>query len=343
MRPMEMKPHEISHVSLNLGAQVGIQDALVWTRIIPTGQAGKEVFARTLLPDEPDPGIKVLLFPYLGESLVFRPRNLKVYLKDVDRLYERNDEGYAPIADLLWLWMKIGIPSHGNPPNAEAYRYLFAAGRRLDVAQQLRADALTRLRGEHKTLFSYRNALFATLGIVETMCVSFGRAVEMVSEAPSVVGQQVPLPHRMLSARNALLEIRNSFEHIEDRAKGQVRNKPHPDATSIFDQRDLFTSGDIRYGNHKINIYGEMAAILLEARATLFSLAEKASGDGIQNEKELRFFGGASLADYERIKERAYRLWRDRTGSKWWDAEANWFEAEQLESEHSAPAQSNAG
>jgi len=120
-----MRPHEISHLSLHLGAEVGVQDAMVWTRVIPAGRDGKRVFARSLLKDEPNPGTKVILYPYLGETFHIEPGNLKIFFKDVDRIYSRDEEGYAPISDLLFLWMKLGIPQDGRKVSEEVFRYLF--------------------------------------------------------------------------------------------------------------------------------------------------------------------------------------------------------------------------
>ena len=48
-------------------------------------------------------------------------------------------------------------------------------------------------------------------------------------------------------------EMRNAFEHIDERAEGKVgRGKSHLDALTIFNQPDFVESSILRYKNYEL-------------------------------------------------------------------------------------------
>ena len=47
---------------------------------------------------------------------------------------------------------------------------------------------------------------------------------------------------------------------------GQVREKPHPDALTIFDQHQLLTDGILVYGQHQLDMTNEVPRLLAEVR-----------------------------------------------------------------------------
>jgi hypothetical protein len=96
--------------------------------------------------------------------------------------------------------------------------------------------------------------------------VALGRAVDMVRQAADSIGCTVPLPAQVTSSWPALHDIRNAYEHIEDRALGQVHEKPHPDALTIFDQERLLTAGALVYGKHQLDVTKEVPRLLAEVR-----------------------------------------------------------------------------
>jgi hypothetical protein len=63
--------------------------------------------------------------------------------------------------------------------------------------------------------------------------------------------------------------MRNAYEHIDDRASGCVRKKPHTDAVSIFNYERLFKEGIATYSSYELNIYDETLQLLVDTRQYL--------------------------------------------------------------------------
>ena len=62
---------------------------------------------------------------------------------------------------------------------------------------------------------------------------------------------------------------------------GQVRNKPHQDAISIFHQPDFFKSGVLRYASHSLDLVKEVLPALVAGRQYIFDVAVEKSGPSI--------------------------------------------------------------
>jgi hypothetical protein len=308
-----------------LTSEVGANDALLGVRVVPNGRDGTKVFGRTLAEGESDSGEPVSFYPYAGEELHFPPGSVRVSLRDVDREGQPGPDGYSPVSNTLWTWLFFGAP-----PDPTIFRFLFAAARRLDTAHSLCANVLDALTDRPEPFIKARQRLFGALGLAELMCVALGRAIDMLRDIPSQFGMQVTLHNSISTLSPALLEIRNAFEHIEDRALGNVRGKPHPDALSIFDQRDFVASGVLRYASYSLDMKSDVLPMLIESRRTILELAVATAGAARTLNVSVSF-PSAPPGSYERIQERAYLLWQKRQGSAWWDPESNWLEAERTD------------
>ena len=51
----------------------------------------------------------------------------------------------------------------------------------------------------------------------------------MVLKARDQIGRDVPIPQVLADAAEAVKDIRDAYEHIDERAAGNVWRKPHPD------------------------------------------------------------------------------------------------------------------
>jgi hypothetical protein len=307
---------------VSLTPEVGANDALVGVRVVPAGRDGKRVFGRTLAGGEPDSGEPVSFYPYRGEELHFLPGSIQIFLQDVDRGNQPGSDGYAPVSNTLWTWLTFG-----SPPDPALFRFLFAAARRLDTAHSLCVDALEALTDRPEPFIKARQRPFGALGIAELMCVALERATDMLQGIPARFSVPVSLPKNLSAARPALREIRNALEHIEDRALGNVRGKPHADALSIFDQRDFISSGVLRYASYSLDLKADVLPVLVESRRAVLDVAIATAGAAKTLNVPLTF-PPAPPGSYERIQERAYFLWENRQGCAWWDSDSNWFEAE---------------
>ena len=79
----------------------------------------------------------------------------------------------------------------------------------------------------------------------------------------------------MMKTFEAVQEIRNAFEHIDERAEGNVgRGKTHPDALTIFHQADFVQSSILRYKGYRLDFESDVIAALLECRELVMDAIE---------------------------------------------------------------------
>lgn len=253
-------PIEVRFISLNLSAQVGADDSLIAVRVVPDGREGRVVFARTLAPGEADPGTPVVFNPAQGESLTFRGSTIRISVDDIERHAAAGPGGHAPVTNTVWTWLHLA-----DPIGPEEFRFLLATARRLDgcvgVLDRM-VDGAKQIGG---TFVKARGAALQVISLAEIFVVAFGRALDMLTQLERVVCAP-PTPQRIKDASQGITPLRNAFEHIEDRALGQVRGQPHPDALSIFDQRRFFVDGTLSYAGHTLDLNNEVPALLRDAR-----------------------------------------------------------------------------
>ena len=180
------------------------------------------------------------------------------------------------------------------PPDPVLFRLLFATGRRLDTAHALCAAAMQALSGPNEPFIKARARIFESLGHAELMCVALNRAIEMYGRVSFEFRIQVVEPDAVSTIRPALRQIRNAFEHIDDRAVGRVRGAQHPDALSIFDQRDYLSNGVLRYGAYSLDLRAQVTSALVECRQALFDIAAKTAGNAKILNYPITFFNGSS-------------------------------------------------
>jgi hypothetical protein len=113
-----------------------------------------------------------------------------------------------------------------------------------------------------------RAIVFELVSGVELTVIALRRVVQMVECASSKVGVGTPVPNVVVRLSPHLTAVRDAFEHIDERALGEVRGKPHPDATSVFNQQRLVSDRAIVYGTHEITA-DEVAELLSACRQFL--------------------------------------------------------------------------
>lgn len=260
----------VAAVGHHLTSEVGrVDDFLFGTRIVPVRREPGRVFARTLRRGEPDDGRRVHVRP--GDQLTFEEGALVAQLDAIDDLERAEATGYIPVTPALWTWLRLGV-GHDEAK----VRYILAAARRLDAAARLLAqveELRTELNRTDLTGPAWRRALFELIGAVELSIVALGRVVNMASKASGHIGTAVPLPPSVVAKKRAITEIRNAYEHIEDRSLGQVRAVPHPQALTIFDHQQLVENDVIDYAGHKLSLVDDVPVLLDEIRQFLKDVA----------------------------------------------------------------------
>ena len=268
----------VTYISINLGPKVGAQDFLAGVRVVPAGRNGSRVYGRTLNHGEADSGEGISIEP--GETLEFPAGSISVTMADVDRYAEPGSDGYAPVANTVWTWLAI-------PPgqdDQEFVNYLLAAARRLDAAHKHCAAALNFLDNPPAEQgFRAREEMFGALGSAESMCVALSRAIRMIGSARATISSPAAVPTAVKAIMEAVVAIRNAFEHIDERAIGRARRENSVDAMTVFDQSDFFASGVLRYAGHSLDIRGEVMPALIAGRRFVVDAATRAGLRKIMN------------------------------------------------------------
>lgn len=269
------KPICVTYLSVNLSPEVGRDDSIMAIRVVPDGRSGNVVYGRSLLPGEADDGRGVVFQPHEGERLEFRPNTLRFTIWDADRNTPTEPDGYRPLAPAIWTW--IGLD--GGPSDKRAFNYLLATARRLDGTHVLLGHFWKLLGTEPGNFATARKRMFEALSIAEILLVSLGRVVDLVDGLTKHLLVPLPLPTAIEDRKLAVRELRNACEHIEDRALGQVRGRPHPEAQSVFSQDALLKKAVFAYGQHALSLRSDVPAIVDAARSYVWQVAVHFSGE----------------------------------------------------------------
>ena len=194
-------------------------------------------------------------------------------MADVDRYSKPEPDGYAPVTNTVWSWLAI-------PPFETDHifvNYLLAASRRLDKAHTHCANALRILTDPPENVgFRGREARFNALGDAESMCVALSRAVRMIARARETISAPTVVPDEVGAIEEAVLAIRDAFEHIDERAVGKARRENSTDALSVFDQADFFAAGVLRYAGYSLNMRRDVIPALIAGRRFIVEDATRA-------------------------------------------------------------------
>lgn len=259
----------LSHTSLNTNEAVGDNSGFLFgMRIVEVRRDDDAVYARTLRWGEPDDGRRVHVYP--GQQVKFEEGSIVAEINHIDDLQDATSSGFVTLTPVLLTWFSFG--QH----QADGVRYLLAAARRLDsvnfrlIDVDVVSDALNAgdLAGP-----AIRSNVVRLISDVESAMIALGRAVDMVTRCGDLLGSTVPVPPLIAHHGTAVTAVRNAYEHIEDRALGQVRQKPHPNALSIFDHARLLAADEVVYDGHVLNIKTDVPAIMAEVRQFLKAAA----------------------------------------------------------------------
>ena len=105
--------------------------------------------------------------------------------------------------------------------------------------------------------------------------IALARSVDMVMGANTHIDCQIPVPAFIESSRESLNQIRNAYEHIEDRALGNVNGRADSKAVTIFDHLPILAESRISYGEFDLDLSDQVSSILKEARGFLKAAAKE--------------------------------------------------------------------
>lgn len=233
---------------------------------------GKTVYVRSLrygeeLPTEP------LVIP-AGYEMAMKPGALVINVREIDALSPMGVGGYAPIANTVWTWYQFGVHDQ------RFLHFIFSFARRLDSAYGLWAQAIQdRDWAKDLTGIQARMGLIRALATAEVAVVALHRAIRMAQILVERYRPDLDPPDSAMAILEPLKQIRDAFEHIDERAEGTsgMSAKHDPDAWTIFDQPAFFESGELTYKNWSLGFDEDVLAALLDCRELLMKVMSNAA------------------------------------------------------------------
>ena len=235
------------------GDKPGQGNFLMAGRIVPIKREGNVVYGRNLRRGEQDTGEAVHLNP--GDRLVIPAGELVIDSRDIDEYYNPiGVGGYRPVANTVWAWHQFAAEQLGF------FLLFFALARRADAAYGLWASAIhARDNARKEAGISQRITHFNALAAAEVAIVALGRCYRMVSTLAEKHCPGLNLPDSVMNTREAVLEMRNDFEHIDERAEANVGGgRIDADALTIFNQPDFVSASILRYKAYELNFESDV-------------------------------------------------------------------------------------
>lgn len=249
-------------------------EPLLAGRLVPDGVEGKTVYARSLRYGEEDLGQKVVV--PAGYELAMRPGALVVNVNQIDDLSRTGLGGYAPVANTVWTWYQFGQ----HPQNF--LHFIFSFARRLDTSHALWASAIEE-RDHAKELpgIEARVGFISALATAEVAVVALHRAIRMAHSLVAKYRPDLRVPGSADIVLEPLKQIRDACEHIDERAEsrsGQA-SKCDPDAWTIFDQPEFFSSGVLTYKEYSLDFKRDVLSALLDCRGLVMEAMSSSPPD----------------------------------------------------------------
>ena len=263
-------------------------------RIVPIKREGNVVYARTLRRGEEDTGEAVHLEP--GDRLVIPAGELVIDSRNIDEYHNPKGLGdYRPVANTVWTWYQIATEQLGF------FLFFFSLARRIDAAHVLWALAIqARDKARDDGGILQRQGHFKVLAAAEVAIIALGRCYRMVRALIEKYCPELQVPDRVTKTLEAVQEMRNAFEHIDERAEGKVgRGKVHPDALTIFHQPDFVESSILRYKDYELDFDADVIAALVDCRELIMDAID-ARARRVQKHKRTQDRRAAGVSD-ERV------------------------------------------
>ncbi len=268
----------IAFIGLHSSGVTGANDMMFPIRVVPDGRGPGVVFGRTLAFGEEDDGRRIHV--RAGEQLAFRPGAIAIALDGIDEFYRAvdPDRPFGSLATALRVWLGIGSEPHGTE---ELNRIAWAAAHRLDAAASFLHRA-AQLRDTIETEPSLRAVKLVAkadeiVHLTQEGVVALARSIALVQTGVDHCKYEVALSIVVQTNASALKALRDSYEHIEERATGHIgRGRPDERAKQVFETQALIRGGTIEYLEHRLDIE-DLPAILDACRQAIKALVAGAA------------------------------------------------------------------
>ncbi len=262
----------VGAIGLNASDQVGANDLLFSLRVVPAGRSVGVIHGRTLRRGEADDGRRVHVRP--GETFMLAPGSVTVALDAIDEFY-RNIDPERPegtLAAALRVWFGIA------PGDSVEIRMLTnAAAYRLDAAEHLlrRAASIRSLLQDESDLGGPHLVAKADelIHLVQEGIVALARCIALLNKGIEASSFPVEPQAAIAAHEDAIRAIRDAYEHIDERALGQIRRGVVDErAFMIFEHGPLVREGLIEYVEHRLNL-AQLPAVLAACRTAIKTVA----------------------------------------------------------------------
>ena len=244
-------------------------ELLFYNRLVPDGREGNKVYARSLRPGEEDTGEVVNI--NAGDELVIRAGGLVINSDEIDALSPKGFGGYAPVANTIWTWYSIVGEQVGF------FVYIFALARRLDAAHAAWELAIQeRDKARSGGGIGRRIGFFRALSEAEVAIIALHRGMNMLLRFNGVFPLGLEIPNSLKKLEPVVKEMRDAFEHIDERAQGKINHRGQMDAEAltIFDQPDFTESSVIHYRGNDLHFEEDVLAALLSCRELVIKVID---------------------------------------------------------------------
>ena len=128
---------------------------------------------------------------------------------------------------------------------------------------------------------------FNALAAAEVAIVALGRCYRMVNALVEKHCPELQVPDSVAKTQEAILEMRNAFEHIDERAEGKVGGgRLVAGALTIFDQPDFVKASILRYRGHQINFETSVITALVDCRELVMDAIDARAKQQAENKKQ---------------------------------------------------------
>jgi hypothetical protein len=190
-----------------------------------------------------------------------RPAQLKGHMHFSS---EPRRDGYRPIVEPLWAWAQtVGIPQR------QQSLLVLSAARRLDTGHL----QVERVRDGIDSLPSLsspagREQLYEVLGDAEIALIALNRAITMAAKLSGLYRLPVSFPKIVSEKRSLLDNLRDAYEHVDDRALDRIHGKAAGEEAmlgfrsfSVLIEERRFTDG-----NDTLGLDEEMTRLVIATR-----------------------------------------------------------------------------
>ena len=231
-------------------------------RVVPVRREGNNVIVRTLRHGEEDTGESVEIRE--GDRIVIEAGGLEISTEEIDSWSPKGFGGYAPVADTVWTWYQIA------PTQAGFFFFLFSLARRLDSTHSLWAQAVQEIQTQKE-----RIQIFSALASAEMTVIALHRVIMMTKTLATDYCPDLEIPPNIQNIEVMVREMRNAFEHIDERAKGKPgKSESAWDALTIFIQPDFTSATRLRYKNHVLDFDKDVKKALLDCRGMVMQAVD---------------------------------------------------------------------